>query len=187
MLNTKKRAFIASAQEFERLVVNKMRWEDFIILCFDVTCYWKHSVTRKIIQKADPNLNRKIIVQMKLDTKIPQFGTINDMQSFLRPWIIKRIITLKLGGPFFLSVPSGRLRPTDDEINHDDNIFNSAFDSDDYFIHACVENKDSERVFLRQRFKRNTGAIINDNNKDIDASEKGKIISWWVANWDFLY
>ena len=104
---------------------------------------------RKIIQKADPNLNRKIMVQMKLDTKIPQFGTINDMQSFLRPEIVKRISPRALDGPFFTSVTLIRLHCTDDKITNDDNFFNSAFDSDDDLVHVCLEKKYPDRVVIR--------------------------------------
>jgi len=174
MMNTEQRALIASAREAERLVVNKMRCEDYIILCVEDTCDWKHGATREIIQKADPDLSRTVIVQTKLDTKIPQFGTMDDMQSFLRAEIVDRISPRKLGGPFFTSVPSGRVHRIDDEITDDDNFFNSAFESDEDFVHACVENEDSDRAVLRQRFKRKTGANINDDNEDIDAFEKGK-------------
>ncbi len=31
---------------------------------------WKHEITRKIVQKADPDLSRSVIVNTKLDTKL---------------------------------------------------------------------------------------------------------------------
>jgi len=126
------------------------------VLCF---CWdWKHSATREIIQKADPDLSLTVIVQMKLDTKIPQFGTMNDILSFLRSEIVECISTRIFGGPFFTPVPSGRVHPTDDEITDDDNSCHSAFHSDDDFVHACVENEYSDKAVLRQRFRMRAGA-----------------------------
>ena len=64
----------------EKLVISKMRCKDYIILCVEDTADWKHGQTREIVQKADPDLSRTVIVNTKLDTKIPQFGDPEDVE-----------------------------------------------------------------------------------------------------------
>ena len=77
------KALSASAKEAERLVIEKMRCEDYIILCVEDTNDWKHGATREVVQKADPDLSRTVIVNTKFDTKLPQFGTPVDAEEFL--------------------------------------------------------------------------------------------------------
>ncbi|KAL3809146.1 hypothetical protein ACHAXA_008385 [Cyclostephanos tholiformis] len=89
--NPQQRALLAAAREAERLVVSKMRCPDYIILCVEDTMDWKHGVTREVVQKADPDLSRTVIVNTKLDTKLPQFGTPNDVADFISASIIDRL------------------------------------------------------------------------------------------------
>ncbi len=146
--NLQQRALQASAREAERLVVQKMRCPDYIILCVEDTADWKHGATREIVQKADPDLSRTVIVQTKLDTKIPQFGTAADVLEFLSADIITQISPNKMGGPFFTSVPSGRVL-RNDMANED-----SVFENDDDFVVGCSDNEDRDRGIISQRMAR---------------------------------
>lgn len=141
--NTQQRALWASAREAEKLVISKMQCQDYIILCVEDTSDWKHGQTRQVVQKADPDLSRTVIVNTKLDTKVPQFGTPSDVEQFLRAGILKQLSPHSLGGPYFTSVPSGRVG-----IGQ---VF--LFESNDEFVHACAENEDSDRAVISQRLK----------------------------------
>ena len=130
-----------------------MKCQDYIILCVEDTMDWKHGATREIVQKADSDLSRTVIVNTKLDTKIPQFGTPSDVCDFLRAQVIDNLSPHKLGGPFFSSVPSGRVgRPEDikDDASFDDFLFMN----DDDFVAACVENEEGDRAVITQRLKK---------------------------------
>eukprot|EP00979_Chaetoceros_neogracilis_P012523 scaffold3341_cov270-Chaetoceros_neogracile.AAC.21 len=145
------RALLKSAREAERLVVNKMKCQDYIILCVEDTMDWKHGATREIVQKADPDLSRTVIINTKLDTKIPQFGTPSDVCDFLRAEVIDSLSPHKLGGPFFSSVPSGRVgRPEDIKDGSFDDFL---FQDDDDFVAACIDNEESDRAVVSQRLK----------------------------------
>lgn len=144
------RALQASAREAERLVVEKMRCQDYIILCVEDTNDWKHGATREIVQKADPDLSRTVVVNTKFDTKVPQFGTPGDLEDFLRAIVLERLSPHKLGGPFFTSVPSGRVG-RDDPNGESGNYL---FDSDDDFVSACAETEDSDRSIVSSRLRR---------------------------------
>jgi len=147
--NSQQRALMASAREAERLVVSKMRCPDYIILCVEDTMDWKHGATREIVQKADPDLSRTVIVNTKLDTKVPQFGSSADLMDYLRAQIVDKISPHKLGGAFFSSVPSGRVGRS----VHDDPEGSFTFHNDDDFVASCADNEDSDRAIIAQRFK----------------------------------
>ena len=148
-VSMQQRALLKSAREAERLVVNKMKVPDYIILCVEDTMDWKHGATREIVQKADPDLSRTVIVNTKLDTKLPQFGTPSDVCDFLRASVIDSLSPHKLGGPFFSSVPSGRVGRDGDN----DESFNYLFEHDDEFVAACYENELNDRNAVAQRLR----------------------------------
>jgi len=152
--NMEQRALLASAREAERLVVQKMRCPDYIILCVEDTSDWKHGATREIVQKADPDLSRTVIVQTKLDTKIPQFGTSADVQEFLGAEIIDSIAPRKMGGPFFTSVPSGRVGRAG---MHEEDSF---YLDDEEFVMACAQNEEKDRKTVHQRLERMSNVNI---------------------------
>jgi hypothetical protein len=146
------RALQASAREAERLVVDKMKCEDYIILCIEDMNDWKHGSTRDVVQKADPDLSRTVIVNTKFDTRIPQFGTPSDTEDFIRAPILDRVAPHRLGGPFFTSVPSGRVgraRNPDDS-----NTVDYMFEKDEQFVEACTEAETSDRAQVHQQLKR---------------------------------
>lgn len=160
--NTQQRALQRIAREAERLVVEKMRCQDYIILCVEDTMDWKHGATREVVQRADPDLSRTIIVNTKLDTKVPQFGTPADLVDFLKARIIDKISPQKLGGPFFTSVPSGRVgRPQGLGPNEDVDDF--IFDNDDEFVKACIDNEKSDRSVVWEKLKRTSRSKKNTN------------------------
>lgn len=150
-VSMQQRALLKSAREAERLVVNKMKCQDYIILCVEDTMDWKHGATREIVQKADPDLSRTVIINTKFDTKIPQFGTPSDVLDFLRAEVIDALSPHKLGGPFFSSVPSGRVgRPEDvGDGNFDDFLFGD----DEDFVTACIEAEENDRNTIMQKLK----------------------------------
>ena len=163
--NMQQRALQKSAREAERLVVEKMRCQDYIILCVEDTMDWKHGATREVVQKADPDLSRTVIVNTKLDTKVPQFGTPTDLVDFLQAVIIDKISPHKLGGPFFTTVPSGRVgRPT--SLLSDEEYDGYVFDNDDDFVNACIENEESDRSIVWEKLKRLSQSISLSSNED---------------------
>jgi hypothetical protein len=165
-VSMQQRALLKSAREAERLVVNKMKCPDYIILCVEDTMDWKHGATREIVQKADPDLSRTVIVNTKLDTKLPQFGTPSDVADFLQASVIDSLSPHKLGGPFFSSVPSGRVgRPSDDDNDVDDYLF----DHDDDFVAACIENEENDRISVTQRLKSLSLRRGNEKNPSVSA------------------
>ena len=147
------RAIQASAKEAQRLVIEKMRCEDYLILCVEDTSDWKHGATRQVVQKADPDLSRTVIVNTKFDTKVPQFGTPSDLADFINAPDLERVCPHKLGGPFFTSVPSGRVGRADPS---DPNASDFLFDTDDEFVMACADAEESDRDMVLKRLKRLT-------------------------------
>jgi len=157
---SQQRALQAAAREAEKLVVEKMRCEDYIILCVEDSSDWKHGQTREVVQKADPDLSRTVIVNTKFDTKVPQFGTPSDVEDFLRASILDRISPHKMGGPFFTSVPSGRVGRYDTESQISGDF---AFDSDEDFVESCGDAENADRAVVIQRLKRigKAGEVAN--------------------------
>lgn len=152
------RALQASAKEAQRLVIEKMRCEDYIILCVEDTNDWKHGQTREVVQKADPDLSRTVIVNTKFDTKVPQFGTPSDLSDFIQASDLERVCPNKLGGPFFTSVPSGRVGrvpPTDP------NAADFLFDNDDEFVLACADSEETDRDTVLKRIRKITRTSDN--------------------------
>lgn len=155
------RALQASAREAEKLVVEKMGCEDYIILCVEDTSDWKHGATREVVQKADPELSRTVIVNTKFDTKIPQFGNPADVEDFLRATVLEKISPHKMGGPYFTSVPSGRVGRPDGDMSPQDYLY----DTDEDFVMACKEAESGDRSTVLSRLRRLLG------------SDKGKMSS----------
>ena len=73
------------------------------------TTDWKHATARNVVMQADPELSRTVLVTTKLDTKLPQFSESEDLEDFLRAPLVQRIFPHMMGGPYFTSVPSGRV------------------------------------------------------------------------------
>lgn len=140
-MNEQQRQLQQAAKEAEHLVLEKMKCQDYLILCVEDTTDWKHSTTRNIVMQADPDLRRTVLVTTKFDTKLPQFGTSEDLEDFLRAPLIQKLYPQMLGGPFYTSVPCGRVGMGKD----------SAFISNEVFVEAVkkVEKYDHARIEAR--------------------------------------
>lgn len=104
--------------------------------------------------KADPDLSRTVIVNTKFDTKVPQFSSPSDVEDFLKASILDRIYPHKLGGPFFTSVPSGRVGRTNGPHSEDEDDFDRVFNTDDDFVASCSDSENADRAVVLQRLKR---------------------------------
>ena len=97
----------SASRAVEALVRSKMERKDLIILALEDTCDWCNATTRKLVAQVDPEFTRTVLVSTKLDTKLPQFSRGRDVADFLFP---PSLDPLPLGGgPFFTSVPAGRV------------------------------------------------------------------------------
>jgi len=176
--NAAARALQASAKEAESLVVDKLSCRDYFIVCVEDTVDWKHSPTRSVVQKADPELHRTILVNTKLDTKLPQLNSPKDVGDFLKAKLLDDLIPTKLGGPYFTSVPSGRVgrknaprpafhtpsrnsRNENEDYDDEDEDDYFQFETDQDFVHACRDTETSDRADVYKRMFR--GNSNNDN------------------------
>lgn len=133
-LTAQQRALAQAAREAEDLVLAKIKCEDYIILCVEDTTDWKHATTRNIVMQADPQLTRTVLVTTKLDTKLPQFSEPEDLQDFLHAPLVHALFSQLMGGPFFTSVPSGRVGVSKD------------FDTNEAFVAALKTVEQSDRA-----------------------------------------
>ena len=67
---------------------------------------WKD---KRIQEDIDPKLKRTVVVSTKLDTRIKQWTCAADAKAFITPTSHFQSLELLGGGPFFTSVPSGRV------------------------------------------------------------------------------
>ena len=142
-LTPQQRALAIAAREAENLVLSKIRCQDYIILCVEDTTDWKHATTRNIVMQADPNLERTVLVTTKLDTKLPQFSEAEDLEDFLRAPLIQALFSQLLGGPFFTSVPSGRVGSS-----------RGGFDSNEAFVQSLKKAERADRSFIFNKLGR---------------------------------
>jgi GTPase SAR1 family protein len=109
--NPHERAHAQASREAENLVLTKMKSPEYIILCIEDTTDWKHATTRSLVELADPNLSRTVLVSTKLDTKLSQFTEAEDIEDFVAGPILRKLHPHLSGGPFHTSVPCGRVGP----------------------------------------------------------------------------
>ena len=129
----------------ENLVRAKMQNPDYIILCLEDNSDWSNATTRKAVMECDPDLRRTVVVSTKFDTRIPQFARAADVEMFMHPprHLLDSPAMLG-GGPFFTSVPSGRVGLSRD----------SMFRSNDHFREAVVQREQADIVELERRLDR---------------------------------
>jgi hypothetical protein len=108
-------------------------------LCVEDTTDWKHATTRNVVTQADPDLTRTVLVTTKLDTKLPQFSEGDDLEDFLRAPLIKRLFPHMMGGPFFTSVPSGRVGLTKD------------YGTNEVFVRALLDAESQDQVNVNRK------------------------------------
>lgn len=147
-LTPQQRALAMASREAENLVLSKIRCQDYIILCVEDTTDWKHATTRNIVMQADPYLERTVLVTTKLDTKLPQFSEPEDLEEFLNAPLIQALFAQMLGGPFFTTVPSGR-------VNSKSNSFSqSGYESNEAFVEALKTAEKIDRSFIYHKIGR---------------------------------
>eukprot|EP00967_Tisochrysis_lutea_P108835 scaffold168832_cov19-Tisochrysis_lutea.AAC.1 len=95
-----------------RLVLAQIAPVERIILCVEETRTWESSHVRSLVASVDPAFERTVVVSTKLDTKFAQLSTASELRSFLAAEPLRRAHPALLGGPFFTSVPVGRVGGT---------------------------------------------------------------------------
>lgn len=133
-LTAQQRAIAQASREAEALVLDKIKCEDYIILCVEDIVDWKHSAARNTVMQADPQLLRTVIVNTKLDTKMVQYSEGADLEDFLQAPLIHALFSQIMGGPFFTSVPSGRVGSAKE------------YDNNDAFVQALKQAEKNDRA-----------------------------------------
>lgn len=133
-LTAQQRAIAQAAREAEALVLDKIKCEDYIILCVEDIVDWKHSSARNTVMQADPQMLRTVIVNTKLDTKMVQYSEGADLEDFLQAPLIHTLFSQIMGGPFFTSVPSGRVGSSKE------------YDNNDAFVQALKQAEKTDRA-----------------------------------------
>lgn len=138
----------SSAKAVEQVAKGKMEQEDHIILCLEDTSDWSNATTRRLVMHSDPELRRTVLVSTKLDTRLPQFARAADVELFIRP--PKHLISPSVlgGGPFFTSVPSGRVGSGR----------GAAFRSNEHFREALAVQEQHDVTELERRMDRRLDA-----------------------------
>lgn len=140
------RAWRRAATEAYELALAKARHRDYILLCVEDTNDWKvDSIARRLCQQADPGLQRTVVVNTKLDTKLVQFSQRRDVQNFLKAAPLTELQPDLLAGPFFTSVPCGRVGRS--SLSFDDEDDEIVFGHDAEF-RAAVERATSADASL---------------------------------------
>lgn len=134
----------AAARAVENLVKSKMRQKEFVILCLEDTSDWSNATTRRLVMDADPELSRTVLVSTKFDTRIPQFSRSTDLYEFIHPSSRLLENTVMGGGPFFTSVPSGRVGVGTD----------SMYRSNEQFRNAVHQREEMDVALLEKRLDR---------------------------------
>ena len=98
-----------TCSDVEQLVMSKIASPEAIILCVEETNNWDVAAARAVVARVDADLLRTVVVSTKLDTKFAQFGSPSELAQFLDAAPLHQRHAELLGGPFFTSVPAGRV------------------------------------------------------------------------------
>ena len=63
-LTPQQRALAQAAKEAELLVLNKIKCEDYIILCVEDTTDWKHATTRNVVTQVSVHLIQRLYIRV---------------------------------------------------------------------------------------------------------------------------
>eukprot|EP00635_Sarcinochrysidales_sp_CCMP3193_P000485 CAMPEP_0118903590 /NCGR_PEP_ID=MMETSP1166-20130328/8393_1 /TAXON_ID=1104430 /ORGANISM="Chrysoreinhardia sp, Strain CCMP3193" /LENGTH=905 /DNA_ID=CAMNT_0006842821 /DNA_START=16 /DNA_END=2733 /DNA_ORIENTATION=+ len=159
------------ALEAVELALEKCKVKEHVLLCVEDSADWAvDSVARKLCRRADPEGRRTILVNTKLDTKLVQFSRRQDVLDFLKA---KHLTTKKkalLGGPFFTSVPAGRVTTSssrqgfdDDDDDDDEVIFD--FKSDAEYRAAVERASASDLSLIRSRVGSSSSGDVFDQDR----------------------
>ncbi|KAG1658978.1 hypothetical protein FOA52_008300 [Chlamydomonas sp. UWO 241] len=158
--------------QVEAIVRGKLETREHIIMCLEDTNDWNNATTRRLVMQdtdgwnnattrrlvmqADPTLSRTVLVSTKFDTKLPQFARGADVEMFLHP-----AGALGLGdrpsagmladGPFFTSVPSGRIGSDKDSRFRNNDEFRAAIVEREAADVSEVESKMNRRLSKEER------------------------------------
>ncbi|KOO29095.1 hypothetical protein Ctob_012675 [Chrysochromulina tobinii] len=96
------------SEEAERVLLAQLTPSVRVCLCLEDTADWQLSPTRRVVGRADPTLERTVLVATKLDGKLAQFSMPEDLHRLLEPPALQAQHPELLGGPIFTSVPPTR-------------------------------------------------------------------------------
>ena len=96
------------SEEAERVLLAQLTPSVRVCLCLEDTADWQLSPTRRVVGRADPTLERTVLVATKLDGKLAQFSMPEDLHRLLEPPALLAQHPELLGGPIFTSVPPTR-------------------------------------------------------------------------------
>ena len=84
------------------------------------------ALTSRPPEQADPSFARTVVVSTKLDTKFAQFGHVDELRAFLLASQLRSAHPRLLGGPYFTSVPAGRVGSSAQHAYRDNDGFRAA-------------------------------------------------------------
>mmetsp|Transcript_6500 Transcript_6500/g.16496 ORF Transcript_6500/g.16496 Transcript_6500/m.16496 type:complete len:950 (-) Transcript_6500:84-2933(-) len=126
------------AREAYELALSKAKQRSAILLCIDDHNDWGlASAARRLCADADPTLARTVVVNTKLDTKLVQFSGARDIMRFLRAGVLGDLHPRLLAGPFFTSVPCGRVASP---ISSQGDVYDRKDDDDAWFAGAPADD-----------------------------------------------
>ncbi len=126
------------AREAYELALSKAKQRSAILLCIDDHNDWGlASAARRLCADADPTLARTVVVNTKLDTKLVQFSGARDIMRFLRAGVLGDLHPRLLAGPFFTSVPCGRVASP---ISSSGDTYDRKDDDDAWFAGAPADD-----------------------------------------------
>jgi hypothetical protein len=136
----------AASRAVEALVRAKLERRDYIILALEDSSDWGNATTRRLVMQVDPELKRTVLVSTKFDTRIPQFSRAADVELFLRPSRALLEASPLGGGPFFTSVPSGRVGTSREALFRTNEAFREAVAGQEAADLAAVEARLDRRL-----------------------------------------
>ncbi|PNW77356.1 hypothetical protein CHLRE_10g433050v5 [Chlamydomonas reinhardtii] len=146
------------AAQVEEIVRAKAQVPEYVILCLEDCSDWSNATTRRLVMQVDPNLVRTVLVSTKFDTRIPQFARAADCEMFLRPSALDSMGMLG-DGPFFTSVPSGRVGSGADCVFPSHDVFRERLADREATDVAELESKLARKLSRGERDHIGVGAL----------------------------
>lgn len=150
--NPQQQQAIQASREVEDLVLAKISRPEYIILCLEDTADWHTATTRRIAMQVDPDLSRTVLVNTKLDAKLPQFALGGDLEQFLLARPVLNAHPELLGGPFYTAVPAGRVGHTREH----------AFESNERFRQAIARREAEDRAYIERKIGKTLPRALRD-------------------------
>lgn len=145
----------ASASAVRELVLAQIIPAERVILCIEDTRCWQSSPSRSMIAAVDPSFTRTVLVSTKLDTKFSQLTSASELRRFLAASPLREAHPCLLGGPFFTSVPVGR-------------VGGSGFASDSEYQRALSQLERADRHHVSDVLASATGVTARDAASDAE-------------------